>query len=229
MITLLLVVLAVSLVGLFLVLGKKAGVKALSKGVGELSSGVKAIMKGDPIEHLGQQIKAYKLKLSELQGNTESLKSALDKEKGNVTRCTLIMNKAKAAGNRSHALEAFKMQKNAIQNQEAIEEDIKANTELYESMVDTLSKRQTELNQFESKKKRNEMRSSCNEIRRDIAKDQLLEEGLYGADLSDDCQEEIEAIALEKVHADTSGKSLFEEYETDDTDEEFDKFFTDKE
>jgi hypothetical protein len=187
-------------------------------------------IKKDPIVKLKEQIKAYKLKLAELFQNTLGLKGEIGKQISRRDRAQVVADTARDKGNRGDALEAFTMVKSAETSIESLRADVTANDDLYETMSKSLSGRQLQLSKFESAAKRREMRSSANTIRRDIAKDELLEEGLFSADLDDEtCQEEIEAIAIEKVNSDLKGGDVLERYEdTSDHSEEFNAFFGEK-
>ena len=186
--------------------------------------------KKDPIERLREQIKAYKLKLTELVSNTCLLVKAKASQEDIRDRALAVAKVAKEKGIRADSLEAFNMSKAAAESIASLEADIEANEELYKNMKNSLSGRQMQLNKFEAASKRREMRSAANSIRRDIAKDELLEEGLFAADLDDDtCQEEIEALAIEKVNTDLKGGDVLERYDAgSQTDEEFAKFFGEK-
>lgn len=186
-----------------------------------------SIVKKDPMTKLKDQVNAYKIKLAELFANTISLTSEKNNQITRRDRAQAVADAAKEKGNRGDALEAFTMVKSAEDSIESLKADIAANDELYETMVKSLSGRQLQLSKFESSSKRREMRSAANTIRRDIAKDEMLEEGLFSPDLGEECPEEIEAIAIEKVNSDLKGGDVLDRYESkDDQNEEFEKFFT---
>jgi len=224
MLLIILIILIISLVGVRKTLTK---IKSTSKEVADVvKSG--GMFKKDPIERLRDQIKAYKLKLSELEVNTTTLKDAYSKQQQIQSRAIKVAEVAKEKGNRQDSLEAFQMSKAAYDSMDSLRADIKANDELYQTMKNSLSGRQMQLNKFEASAKRRELRSAANTIRRDIAKDELLEEGLFASDLTDEtCQEEIEALAIEKVNTDLKGGDVLEKY-SDQSDEEFEKFFGEK-
>lgn len=189
---------------------------------------VNVVSPSDPVKKLKEQIKVYKLKLKDLQVNTQTIEVALKDQEDLKERASRVAKLARDAGSKSEALEAFNMVKLAEKSIESLGADLTANNELYDKMTSSLSGRQMQLTKFEAQQKRNEMRSAANSIRRDIAQDEMLEEGLFAPDLADEtCQEELEAIAIEKINKDLKGGDVLDRYEEGKVvDDEFEAFFS---
>jgi hypothetical protein len=181
----------------------------------------------DPCAKLKDQIKAYKLKTAELQTNTEVLRKALKEQESQRDRAYEVAKIAKERADKEDAKLAYALYKASKENCESIQVDIDNNNELYDSLVKNLRGREMLLVKFEAQQKRNAARSAANSIRRDIAKDELLEEGLFGTEFNEDiCEEEVEAIAIEKLNKDLKGGDVLEKYkEVVEVDSDFEEFF----
>ncbi len=207
----------------------KVGPKIVKRFLNKTVTDVKEALSISPIDSLRSQLKKQKLAVAELKANTLTLEAERDKQLGRKDNAMVIAEAAKTAENKEDAKEAFLLAQDAETNVNTIIADIEANEKLYDSITKSISTKQVQVNKYESQKTRSDARRANNEIRKNLAKDALLGEGVFtNLEVDEICSEEIDAIAIEQTKKDIDGDSdLFEKYK-DNSNDEFEEFFSAK-
>ena len=91
-----------------------------------------------------------------------------------------------------------------------------------------ISVHQRKLNQFQAQSARRQAQQAANSIRRDLAKDAALGEGLFDLpEVNGECEVAVEAAEWEKVAESTGVTDLLDKYDAADVNEKFEKFYND--
>ena len=186
---------------------------------------VKSVLSMSPIDQLKSQLKKAKISCAELSTATETMKVKREKEQQRSSDALEAAQKAKAAGCKADAEECFNIHLNAEEGIAVLSSDIDANDALYNKVIAEMSKKEIQVSKFESAQARADMRKASNTFRRNIARDVVLEEGV-ALDVEEVCEEELEAIAYEKMAGDL-GKdgSVVDKYNDDVSDDKFEAFY----
>jgi phage shock protein A len=204
----------------------KFGRKRVKRAINGTTSDVKRALSIAPIDSIKKQLKKSKESLADLGASTERLKLDKEKEEARSTNSMLAANKAKDAGNKPDAEECFNLHLNAKKNIEVISADIEANDALYNKVVAEIASKQIQVTKFESSQARSDTRKASNTLRRNIARDSALQEGVFSLEIDETCEEELEAIAYEKLAKDLGNDdNILDKYNQQDSSKEFEEFF----
>ena len=203
----------------------KFGKKRVKSTINGAVKDVKSVLSPLPIDQLKSQLKKAKVSCAELSTSTEKLRLDLYKEQQRSSDALEAAQKAKAAGCKADAEECFNIHLNAEEGISVLSSDIDANDALYNKVIAEMSKKEIQVSKFESAQARADMRTASNAFRRNIARDVVLGEGV-ALDVEEVCEEELEAVAYEKMAGDLGkDRSVVDKYNDGASDDKFEAFY----
>jgi Na+-transporting methylmalonyl-CoA/oxaloacetate decarboxylase gamma subunit len=206
------------------------GKRAVKAFLSETKADVKEVIGLDPLSKAKNQLKDLIERTAQLKAATGSIDSQIRDFKAEKKKWLAAANKAKAVWQKEKKPEAktdaglaFMQSQECAESIKELLKDKKANDALFAKCKDQIAKLRLTISKSENAIERNEARKASNTLRRDLARDAALGEGLADLTLEKPCSISLEAEAYEELQG-NDNESLLEKYDVNNDSEEFEKF-----